>query len=318
MVNYFFTLTHFCETHGPTSLLNSRKHKAAIYQDLIENSLSCQSCKLILPGNADDANYFLTKDSRYISSKFYNSPILNEKLKAILVRSLSEESISKISFFGDSNLMYSVSRVFTIKDSMARGKVRKFSLIITSDNQNSLMLNLDKINDFFHYLIKVLKKSQLLIENEAVQQQKLVYNTTSTSANNSCATSAVTSPSVSLMNEYQSVTLSSMSSLSSTSDAGKGSPQTPSRSPSVVNQPSSSIIFEKSDDSPVNSDSSNVDGGDSTVLESVPTSPNLSKYIKNQSIQLRNLADILKDDKIYLKIHLIASVFLDQLYGVRS
>lgn len=258
MANFFFTLAHFCETHGPVPLLYTRNSLDPIADAPGKNTNStCISCQMIVP-NIDDAEYFKTKtdqDMWFISSNHSWDTVINEKLKAIVVRSLSEEANSKICFFGDTNLAYSLARCFELKDSLARGKFRKYAVIITCENQNQLLDNSARVNRFFHYLIKYIHKQQ----QRQQYRQRSEDGPVSTRSSHLAATQSVEN-------------------LEQSTDSLSGSS-------------SAEINSEYSD---------------------------FSEVVRNQKILLRNLADILNDDEIYLKFHLIAVNFLRELYSFKN
>lgn len=288
MVNYFFTLAHFCETHGPVPLLSTRLHKNIITADLNTSHDACASCKLVLPNNDYPTRYLASQcddtGMEFISSKYFNNPIINEKFKAIVVRSLSEEANSKICFFGDSNLMYSISRCFTLRDSLARGKTRKYSIIITSDNQNLLLRNSNKITSLFHYLIKFIKKKRL----ENPQESNYTAHKSHVGGSNSNSNSNSNTNNTNINSNNYVIPLQPQRTNASSSSHHSKSSRKPKKPTAGLEHSSS-------------------DSDDNISID-------YTALIRNQSIVLRNLSDILNDRQVYLKIHLIALNFLRDLY----
>lgn len=157
---YFFTLAHFCDTHGPVLLITSRKRNQPEGPLPTNHAATCELCELRLPSDiGPDVKCIVTKgqDVAYLSLAQFNSKEVDNKLRLVVLRALSEEASLRLCIFGDTTLMYSISRCFTLEDPSARGKVRKYALIMTSDHQAALVANVAKIRDFFHYLIRSIR-----------------------------------------------------------------------------------------------------------------------------------------------------------------
>ncbi|GMM34571.1 hypothetical protein DASC09_018960 [Saccharomycopsis crataegensis] len=249
----------------------------------IPDRLQCASCKLNLPDTLPSSvpRHCMVSDidrSTYISSQGFNDQVVNEKLKSIVARSLSEEASSKITVFGDSNLLYSISRTFSVSDSSARGKLRKYSLILTSDDQSTLLKHSNQICMFFHYLIRSLKKKRLsLTDASASLNYQSPNNTNNKNYHENYSTNTINSFNSSINDSHDPTVSIYRGSVRRDSQRARSSSKS------------------------------------SSASEDEDTSPPLES-LRTQTIILRNLSEILDDEQIYIRVHAVAVRFLNDLY----
>lgn len=154
MANYIIALAHFCELHGPVSIICTQQTHENVDQTsylLPGNSKvqTCASCKLILP---QEAINLITSDSNNangprpvcISSKYPSSQRRYTALTKVVMKSLTVEASAdprRPIMYGDSVDGYCVSRVFKVRDPSARGGERKYSFIVLCDSESHLSMN---------------------------------------------------------------------------------------------------------------------------------------------------------------------------------
>lgn len=154
MANYIVALAHFCELHGPVSIICTQQTHENVDQTsylLPGNSKvqTCASCKLILPQDAinlitNDTNDANGAQTVCISSKYPSSQRRYTALTKVVMKSLTVETSAdprRPILYGDSVDGYCVSRVFKVRDPSARGGERKYSFIVLCDSESHLSRN---------------------------------------------------------------------------------------------------------------------------------------------------------------------------------
>lgn len=197
MVNYIVCLAHFCELHGPSTIICTQNTTP----DLKHNHLlppfsklqTCASCKLVLP---DDGVNVVTKsdgiiqtnhgnelenrnESVYISTHYPSSQKRYTSLMKLVMKSLSVETTSDLSkpvFYGDVINGYCINNIFKINDANARGGERKYSLMVVSDSESKLLMNWDTISQYLNELILLIRNQVNLVIEQSLTKKELDKN----------------------------------------------------------------------------------------------------------------------------------------------
>lgn len=174
-MSFSISLAHFCDKHGPKSILCTQMTTVDLVDQLVLPSFSkesyCKSCLLMFPKSHSgenittlrsqdpkSENVFLT--TQYSSIKF-------RLLNSIVRKCLSEETTiydSRPMYFGDELRGYSITQSFKIKDLEARGSERRYSFIVNCDNETLILQNWDFIVENITVIIDYLKESSIKIE----------------------------------------------------------------------------------------------------------------------------------------------------------
>lgn len=164
-------LAHFCEVHGPSSILTSQllNPKEAKYEipavSTVNQHKTCQSCQLLLPtGSQSSASstYSLSNknssnsgpqahclktrgpnnNTTILSSQYPASQGRYSAIRQACVKALSSEH----TFSDNTPMMYSdkiigtaIILIFQLEDSASRGRVRKYALICLGEDESGLM-----------------------------------------------------------------------------------------------------------------------------------------------------------------------------------
>ncbi|CCE81728.1 Piso0_002394 [Millerozyma farinosa CBS 7064] len=170
MSNFIVCLAHFCELHGPSTIICTQMTSSEdrAQQQLLSSSSrpqTCASCSLMLPSGAMN---LVTKENGGDGAKCFVSthyPSLQQRYAALtklVMKSLSVETttdISKPVFFGDAVNGYCVTKIFRAVDANARGSERKYSLMVASDSENDLLSQWNTITMYLSELIALIQKS---------------------------------------------------------------------------------------------------------------------------------------------------------------
>jgi len=185
MVNYIICLGHFCELHGPSTIICTQMTSL---QDKSEHLLrdtsklhSCASCKLILPDDA--VNLVTTVDNKdesstsavYISTHYPSSQQRYTSLTKLIMKALSVETttdLSKPIFYGDVVNGYCISKIFKIKDVSSRGSERKYSLMIVADSEKNLLQNWDIIATYLNEIISLIQAQVEIVIKDAIMKKE--------------------------------------------------------------------------------------------------------------------------------------------------
>lgn len=185
MANYIVCLAHFCEVHGPSTIICTQNTTEG---DLSHHVLpstaklqTCASCKLVLPndgtnivsrmGSSGDEN-----DDRlvFISTHY---PALQKRytsLMKLVIKSLSVETtldLSKPVFYGDVVNGYCINKIFKIRDANARGGERKYSIMVVCDSEKELLLNWDNVTQYVSEEIKLIQTRVELVITQAMARK---------------------------------------------------------------------------------------------------------------------------------------------------
>lgn len=159
--NDIFCLAHFCEIHGPTTIICCQKQDSPV--EFSDSMLSaCDSCALQLPESATNLVTSTNESKlRYVSTRYPLSQRIYTSLKKMVMKCLSVEAVAdplKLLFFGDGSNGFCLSKVFSIKDTNARGGERKYALLMVSDSETHIIRNWDTISTYFNEIIALIQR----------------------------------------------------------------------------------------------------------------------------------------------------------------
>lgn len=160
--NHVFCLAHFCEIHGPTTILCCQK-----LDQPLENSgnmlATCESCALQLP---ESAAHLVTENNgpvseKYVSTHYPLSQRIYTSLKKLVMKCLSVEAVAdplQVLFFGDGTYGFCLSKVFSVEDINARGGERKYAMLLVSDSEAHLIRSWDTVSIYFNEMIGLIQR----------------------------------------------------------------------------------------------------------------------------------------------------------------
>lgn len=192
MPNYMVCLSHFCEIHGPSTIICTQVFLGEKFSQSLLKSTSklstCASCKLIVPSESANLVTELRDGPEgqrrtFVSTQYPSSQQRYSSLAKMVMKSLSVETTSDISkpiFFGDGGNGYSISKIFKIMDNHARGSERKYSLIISSDTEVSLLQNWDNVAIYMEELVS-------LIQNQVEEATEKISRLRRSKYSNDCS-----------------------------------------------------------------------------------------------------------------------------------
>lgn len=157
----------FAEAVISSNLSTPTSRKSSINKPL------CQACKSL----PDDHNGYVSYDTPageiFVSSQHPSDPNVFSKVRQACVRSLSCEVCPGKEgpiFFGDENDGYVLSYTFFIKDSMARGFQRLFSIIIVMMDRIYLIQSWPFLVESIRKIINTLQKSAVVVYNAELSE----------------------------------------------------------------------------------------------------------------------------------------------------
>jgi hypothetical protein len=164
-MNSMLCLGHFCEVHGPTSImctqaLTSSCARAEI--DAMSNvsgassssspsrhvSTTCQSCEFLIPKSAamgtspSCIKSGIANDLVAVSSHYPAAQSRYTALRQICLRMLSSEhtfSDSTPMMFSDNTIGTAIVVVFAVSDEVSRGHVRRYGIACVCENETALV-----------------------------------------------------------------------------------------------------------------------------------------------------------------------------------
>lgn len=160
MVNYVFCLAHFCEIHGPSTIICTHRHPERSIPPSSSKVQLCASCELILPEQATNL-VTTTKNATYLSTNYPSLQKVYTSLMKLVMKSLSVETTAdplKALFFGDVVSGFCLSKIFGIKDVHARGGERKYTLMMVCDSETHLLQSWDVISKYVNEIISLIQK----------------------------------------------------------------------------------------------------------------------------------------------------------------
>lgn len=162
MPNYMVALAHFCELHGPSTIMCSQTSSVSAPEEHLLASTAklqpCASCRLTLPEGAVNLT---TKDPEkgrlvYVSTHYPSSQKRYTLLTKLAMKALSVETTSDLSrpvFYGDVVNGYCITKIFKITDFNARGGERKYALMVVADSEPALLQKWDVVGLYLNELI---------------------------------------------------------------------------------------------------------------------------------------------------------------------
>lgn len=162
-------LAHFCEIHGPSTIICTQVFLGENFSQNLLKSTSklstCASCKLMVPSESANLVTELQNTPEgqtrtFVSTQYPSSQQRYSSLAKMVMKSLSVETTSDISkpiFFGDAGNGYCISKIFKIMDNHSRGSERKYSFIVSSDTEISLLQNWDNIAIYMDELVGLIQ-----------------------------------------------------------------------------------------------------------------------------------------------------------------
>ena len=167
-------MSHFCEIHGPTSILCTQAFSSAVDERLISpfeasSTPACRACQLVSPrgllshfkksGNIpilrsrENSNI----DALYISMKTPRAQSRFRTLRESCLRSLSIELIPGKTgsvLFGNQESGYTIAYIFRVPDSRARGGCRLYALLYLHPSENHAIDNLNYVIGMFEAKVR--------------------------------------------------------------------------------------------------------------------------------------------------------------------
>ncbi|CAH2350340.1 protein Lst7p [[Candida] railenensis] len=198
MANYMVCLAHFCELHGPSTIICTQKvaepEKSSLFLPANSMLQTCQSCKLTLPDDSVNLQSTIGGTS-YVSTQYPASSQRYSSLTKLVMKTLSVETTSDISkpiFFGDVVNGYCINKIFKISDANARGGERKYSLMVVSDKEKDLLLHWDDFSIYLNEFILLIQQQAQYVTDELNPKKSKppATSSASTSGNNQTSNTA--------------------------------------------------------------------------------------------------------------------------------
>ncbi|XP_017776015.1 PREDICTED: folliculin [Nicrophorus vespilloides] len=176
-------LGHFCETHGPCVVLSTQRCKGDPEQG--PHSLTVPWCEACQSLELDQALVSRDEYCIYVTTRTPLQQDLAFLLKQATVRSLSCEQEGTL-YFGDNERGHVISHSFTVHDSLARGFLRKYTILMLMRDKlhllNKWTFLLKHIKDIAgilnEYSAKVNEEEQLQRPQRSVRQAQNQPNNT--------------------------------------------------------------------------------------------------------------------------------------------
>lgn len=159
MPHYVVCLAHFCEIHGPSTILCTQKQVGEL--TLSSSTLSlCESCSLQLPNGATNIVTDVNLE-KYTSTRYPSTQRLYTSLMKLVMKCLSVEAVAdplKPIFYGDATNGFCLSRVFSIADIHARGGERKYAFLVVCDSETQLIGSWDFVSAYITEMASYLQR----------------------------------------------------------------------------------------------------------------------------------------------------------------
>lgn len=188
------TLAHFCDKHGPKSILCTQKvtDLAQVEQFILpefSKESYCMSCLFTVPpqagssGTCGPTTTLRSVDggsTAYISSQY--SSFKFRMLNSVVKKCLSEETMNydgRPVYFGDDFRGFSVCISFKIRDLEARGSERRYVIIVNSEQERVILRNWDlilgKVGQCVEYIKQASQRVQLAAHEGSDQNNNEIY-----------------------------------------------------------------------------------------------------------------------------------------------
>lgn len=164
--NDVFCLAHFCEIHGPSTIICCQKQDSPV-ESAASMLSACDSCALQLPESASSLVTSVAGE-KYVSTRYPLLQRIYTSLKKLVMKCLSVEVVAdplKVLFFGDGTSGFCLSKVFSIRDLNARGGERKYAILMVSDGEGHLIQNWNTVSSYINEIIALIQRQvELRIE----------------------------------------------------------------------------------------------------------------------------------------------------------
>lgn len=181
MTSFIVGLCHFCEVHGPSTIICTQEADNETDHLLQTTSKlqTCSSCKLIVP--QEGINLVSKKLlQHFVSTQYPANQKRYTSLTKLVMKVLSVETNSDVTkplFIGDNHNGYCLHKIFKIKDINARGGERKYGLLVICDKELGIMNNYHLISNYLSLMITCIQtKVDNVIETNLKRAQKTCFN----------------------------------------------------------------------------------------------------------------------------------------------
>lgn len=153
------TLAHFCDRHGPRSILctqNATQFPEQFTLSDFSKESYCEACLLVIPKSRDPTRQTSTPlttiktncENGQVFATTQYSALKFRQLNSVVRKCLSEETTVydlRPMYFGDDTRGHSLTLSFKIKDLEARGSERRYSFIVNSEKEDEILTHWDTI-----------------------------------------------------------------------------------------------------------------------------------------------------------------------------
>lgn len=162
-------LAHFCDIHGPRSILSTQCTTLAPEQHVLpafSKESYCTSCLLLLPKKStlDTTLPTTTLQTEWEGEVYATTQYSGARfrvLNSVVRKCLSEETPvydARPMYFGDASRGYSITQSFKLKDLEARGSERRYAFIVNSTEESEILDNWERIVEAVSLMIEFLIK----------------------------------------------------------------------------------------------------------------------------------------------------------------
>ncbi|XP_060535148.1 folliculin [Cylas formicarius] len=159
-------LGHFCESHGPCVILCTQRCKEEPKQ--FPHSLTVPVCEACQSLDLEQAMVSKGENTCYVTTRTPLQQDLAFLLKQAVVRSLSCEETSKDGgtlYFGDNERGHVISHIFSVHDSLARGFLRKYCILLLMRDRIHLLNSWPFITKHVKQISEDLQKKSEKVNN---------------------------------------------------------------------------------------------------------------------------------------------------------
>ncbi|GMM31445.1 Lst7 protein [Martiniozyma asiatica (nom. inval.)] len=159
---FLVAIAHFCEIHGPVtimaSIVVSVDKASSCYAPPVSYSQLCDSCALKIPSNLTTLET-VSENSHFISTQY---PVLQDmytSLRQTIMRLFTVETnadASKPLLFGDTRNGYTLASTFKLSDKTARGSERRYAILVSTDKEMDLIKNFTFISTNLQSIVSVI------------------------------------------------------------------------------------------------------------------------------------------------------------------
>lgn len=155
MPQFVISIATFCDKHGPR-IIQCTQSRPDVLPEYSHDSY-CESCILHFPAGTPPTTTTI-RTANYTSTQ-YSGPNFN-LMTSVVKKIFSEESTTygdhQPMYFGDKVRGYNLLMGFKIADPLARGSERRYCMVVTCDEESSLLPHWELVLTFFHKSIDYL------------------------------------------------------------------------------------------------------------------------------------------------------------------